>query len=109
MSATSCATHNGPIRAAKIKYPELRSISKATKGQIGSSTDIIVKERVTGWNIVFCHGWGDCPSGCINNRYWYISVEKTGEVTKIGEYLSEYDSESNQMKRTGKPHWGIPH
>ncbi|KAG4065017.1 hypothetical protein HA402_004140 [Bradysia odoriphaga] len=32
----------------------------------------------------FTHGWGDCPSGCINRHYWKFSVSPSG-VTLLSE------------------------
>lgn len=29
----------------------------------------------------FRHGWGDCPSGCIHNRYWTYAVDSQCTVT----------------------------
>ena len=30
----------------------------------------------------FIEGWGDCPAGCINHRYWHFRVEN-GQVTLL--------------------------
>lgn len=34
----------------------------------------------------FSLGWGDCPSGCINNHYWEFNVIRYSIVTLIREY-----------------------
>lgn len=37
------------------------------------------------WRVVFHVGWGDCPSGCIDEHTWTYDVEPDGSVTLVGE------------------------
>jgi hypothetical protein len=38
-----------------------------------------------GFQVVVTIGWGDCPSGCINEHVWTFAVTPAGEVGLIGE------------------------
>ncbi len=38
-----------------------------------------------GYEVVIVVGWGDCPSGCINEHRWTYAVTANGEVTPSGE------------------------
>ena len=105
---TPHASSDEAIRLVQQKFPELRSIQRMPSGSIGASTDIIVQDRPGGWNIIFWQGSGDCPAGCINNHYWYLSVDKSGSVTMAGEFVREFDSASNVVKTRGVPMWGVP-
>lgn len=47
-----------------------------------------------GISYLFRYGWGDCPAGCINNRFWYFKVyEVSGEVEYLGTFVSPDDPE----------------
>jgi len=105
---TPFVSSDAAIRLAQQKFPELRSIQKMPTDRIGAATDIIVQDRPGGWNIIFWQGSGDCPAGCINNHYWYLSVEKSGSVTLAGEFVREFDSASNAVKIRGVPMWDVP-
>lgn len=38
------------------------------------------------WRIVFWHGWGDCPSGCIHTEdYAFYTVDEDGDVYECNE------------------------
>ena len=96
------------IRLAQQNFAALKGIQKKPAGSLGASTDIVVQERSGGWNLIFWQGSGDCAAVCINNHYWYVTVEKTGAVSMAGEYERAYDSASNAVKATGVPMWGVP-
>jgi hypothetical protein len=102
------ASADEAIRLAQQKFPELKDIQKMPAGSIGASTDIVVQDRPDGWNVMFWKGSGDCPSGCINNHYWYLSVEKSGTIALAGEFVREFDSATNAVKTRGAPMWGVP-
>ena len=38
---------------------------------------------------LFREGWGDCPSGCMYNHFWYVK-KINGEWTIIGDFEKEY-------------------
>ena len=93
---------------AQQQYPNLKGIKPTPKGTIGASTNIIGKETADGWNLIFWKGEGDCPAGCINNYYWYVSVDKFGATKQEGEYAREYNANTNSFQMRGQPMWGVP-
>lgn len=96
------------IAAVKARFPEVAHIKPTPPGTIGASTNItVILPRVDAWYLVFWEGWGDCPSGCINNRYHYFIV-KDGQATKVGEYARIYNAATNSFDTTGAPMWGVP-
>jgi hypothetical protein len=38
-----------------------------------------------GYRVTITIGWGDCPSGCINEHVWDFEVSAAGQVTLLGE------------------------
>ena len=52
---------------------------------------------------MFKHGWGDCPSGCINNHFFYFEVDTAaGTIKKHGELKPG-------IAQFGKINlWGVP-
>jgi hypothetical protein len=102
------ASADAAIVAVQARFPDLAKIKKAASGSIGAMTDIKIFDRGEGWEIVFVEGWGDCPSGCINNRYYYLSVRKDGRITKVGEYARIYNEATNAFQTSGVPMWGVP-
>jgi hypothetical protein len=122
--ATACAAPEGPvvnpptpqsaqdadaaIAVVKAKFPQFAKIQKKSAGMIGATTDITALQRADGWDLVFWEGWGDCPAGCINNRYSYFSVKKDGRVTQAGEYTRVFNADKNSFDTTGAPMWGVP-
>ena len=96
------------IALVKAQFVEVARIQKSPAGAIGVSQNIFVFERAEGWDIAFWQGDGDCPAGCINNRYYYYSVSKAGRATKVGEYARIYSAQKNSFDVSGAPMWGIP-
>jgi hypothetical protein len=89
-------------------YSDLLHITQTPEGTIGASTNIFVQPTANGWNLIFWEGWGDCPSGCINNRYVYFTVTRAGSISRVGEYLRVYNSAMNVFEVTGQPRFGVP-
>lgn len=96
------------ISLVKSRFAEVAKIQRAASGSIGGSQNIIVFEHPDGWDIAFWQGEGDCPAGCINNRYWYFSVMQDGRVSKAGEYVRSFNSQKNEFDVSGAPMWGVP-
>lgn len=96
------------IAAVKAQFPEVAKIQKKRADIIGATTDITTFQRADGWDLVFWEGWGDCPAGCINNRYHYFSVKKDGRVSKEGEYARLFNAEENSFDISGAAMWGVP-
>lgn len=102
-SATDAA-----IALVKATFPKVAHIKSTPPGLIGASTNItVVLPRQDASYLVFWEGWGDCPAGCINNRYYYFVV-KDGVATQAGEYARIYDEAKNNFETTGAPLWGVP-
>jgi hypothetical protein len=102
-------SQDAAIAAIKTRFPELAHIRATPKGTIGATTNItVIAPRQNEWWIVFWEGSGDCPAGCINNRYWYFVVEHEGRVTPAGEYSRVFIPEKNAFEEKGSPLWGVP-
>lgn len=102
-SATEAA-----IALVKAKFPNVAHIKQTPPGTIGASTNIlIVYPRQDAIYLVFWEGWGDCPAGCINHRYYYFMV-KEGVASQVGEYARIYNTAKNDFDVSGTPLWGIP-
>jgi hypothetical protein len=87
---------------AKVKdaYPEVQEIERdAWWG------DYIYSFRnSSGWDLVFVHGWGDCPAGCIYMRWYYFYFdEQLDSVLALGEYGS-----NDVGGQDGTPRWDFP-
>ena len=70
----------------------------------GTSSNVTVVSQDDGYELVFWIGWGDCPAGCIQNRYYYYSVTTEGDVVTRGVFGDKLDESGSE----GKPLWGIP-
>ena len=117
---TACASAEGSVTSApfvnaddaiaaiKVRYPQVAKIQKTGTGVIGASTNITTIQRADGWDFVFWEGSGDCPSGCINNHYYYFSAKKNGSIAQVGEYTRTFNADQNTFDTTGAPMWGIP-
>lgn len=53
---------------------------------IGSGNDITFQQYSNYSILTFSHGWGDCPSYCINNRFWEFRVYDDCSVSYGGSY-----------------------
>ena len=54
-----------------VKYAE-------PDGYAGDSPNIYPLSTPSGFSYLFRDAWGDCPSGCIYNKYWYFIIMPTG-------------------------------
>ncbi len=107
-AASPIASADSAIAAVKAQFPAVAKIEKTAKGTIGASTNITALDRADGWDLVFWEGWGDCPAGCINNRYSYFSVKRDGSVAQVGEYARVFNADQNSFDSTGAPMWSVP-
>lgn len=105
---TPVSSADNAIALVKSKFPEMTHIKPSPPFSIGASTNItVVYPRTDATYLVFWEGSGDCPAGCINNRYYYFMV-KDGVVIKVGEYSRVYNEAKNNFETTGAPLWGVP-
>ncbi len=51
---------------------------------IGSGNDIVLDTIAAGLTLTYHVGWGDCPSGCINDRNWTFLVRPNCAVQFLG-------------------------
>ncbi|MBI5648919.1 MAG: hypothetical protein HZC40_00475 [Chloroflexi bacterium] len=102
-------SQDAAIAAIKTRFPEIAHIKATPRGTIGATTNItVLAPRQNEWWVVFWEGSGDCPAGCINNRYWYFVVDRDGRVTPAGEYSRVFIAEKNAFEEKGSPMWGVP-
>ncbi|HJT63202.1 MAG TPA: carboxypeptidase-like regulatory domain-containing protein [Candidatus Limnocylindria bacterium] len=73
------------LALAAAQDPLFAGIAPRDPGLIGQAAWSEVTETDAGWQVVFRIGWGDCPSGCIDEHVWTYKVAPTGEVTRIEE------------------------
>lgn len=50
----------------------------------GDGVDIEAERVDGGWELSYRIGWGDCPSGCIEDHYWRFRVLDDGTAEYIG-------------------------
>lgn len=56
-------------------------------GAVGDASDILLDTVTSTYTqLTFKYGWGDCPSGCVYNRYWTFQVNFDCTVTYVGSY-----------------------
>jgi hypothetical protein len=101
-------TASEAIAGIRAQYPEVSGITPHLTPQPFVPDHVIVFERDGRWDIIFSTGSGDCPSGCLNNYYWYFSVWPDGTIEKEGEFSRVFVSASNSYQETGIPMWGFP-
>ncbi len=75
-----------------------------TGGGLTEGFPVLVDQDGAGWRITFHHGWGDCMAGCLNNEYWFYSVDK-GVATKSGYYRNALDGAQNAYVEMGAIPW----
>jgi hypothetical protein len=64
-----------PRRLAEM-YEVLPGVAYAEpNGIMGDRSNIYPRQTFRGITYLFREGWGDCPSGCIYNIYWYFVIE----------------------------------
>jgi carboxypeptidase family protein len=106
-SATSTPAASGrPVTsvedaAARVieVYPSLEGVGPRNPNMIGACCWWTGSQAGNGYTVTFQVGWGDCPSGCINNHTWTFAVSKDGAVTIV--------SQNGQPVPPGTPGSGI--
>jgi hypothetical protein len=81
-SAITAAEALGLVRA---QDPLFTGVQANHPEAIGQAAWFEQTETDEGWEIVIRIGWGDCPSGCINEHRWRYAVSAAGEVAIIDE------------------------
>ncbi|MDO9548882.1 MAG: HEAT repeat domain-containing protein, partial [Candidatus Marinimicrobia bacterium] len=79
--------------AQPLKMSLLSNIYEAIPGVIyaepngiccdGDNIEWFKKNNI--WHLIFSHGLGDCPAGCIYRYYWYVTVDENLMVQLVDE------------------------
>lgn len=97
------------IDAIHQGWPNLASImwfyDPKTSGE-GDSIQAFRTDR--GFDLVFFHGSGDCPGGCIDREYWYFETDGSCVPQLVGHYSKTFDDAHNCSRYEGEPLWGVP-
>ncbi len=96
------------IVAIQNRFPEVASIRPLLTPEPIKPDHVVIYELDGKWDIIFITGSGDCPSGCLNNYFWYFSAWPNGKIIKVGEFSRVFDSKTNSFIEKGIPYWGVP-
>lgn len=85
------------------RYEALAEVKHAFTNPWLEGDEIVLRRSGTKLFFVFKRGWGDCPSGCIYNHFYYFEVDtKAGTIVNRGELPPD-------EARAGKINlWGVP-
>ncbi len=79
----ACPKTQQPRQVVKERFP---ACFEETKIGADHGARCNYNEEEDQWRIVFWHGWGDCPSGCIHKRdYAFYIVDEKGDVYQCNE------------------------
>jgi hypothetical protein len=83
-------TFQGPIQTRRLATAildlHIAEIAHAEpNGTIGDGDDIRAIRGGAGWTIMFIHGEGDCPAGCIQHTRTSVFVDAGGEAHLLGD------------------------
>lgn len=77
------------------QFDKLGGVYYANKSRVEGDgndiKDVVTKNFV---ELVYSFGWGDCPAGCINRRYWKFNVYYDCSVEYMGSYGTKWDPNS---------------
>lgn len=65
--------------------PRFERIRPYDPDLIGQAAWTKVQPSAGGWTVAVRIGWGDCPSGCIDEHTWTYEITTAGEVTLVDE------------------------
>lgn len=83
----------GRLHPERLKeaYESIPSVENASPNTMWNNTrdnyPWLLDDGVT---LLFREGWGDCPSGCIDNQFWYFRVTGTN-VQYVGTFVRRQD------------------
>lgn len=81
LSSFVVLSFNGILHSRHLAthYTNLPGVQYAEPdGYAGDSPNIYPRSTPSGLTYLFRYAWGDCPSGCIYNKYWYFIITPTG-------------------------------
>ncbi len=88
LSSFVVLSFNGILHSRHLStlYANLPGVQYAEPdGYAGDSPNIYPRSTPSGLTYLFRYAWGDCPSGCIYNKYWYFIITPT-EPQLIGSW-----------------------
>ena len=93
------ATFHGVYNFKKIaeEFKNLPGVTSAEPdgGILGGGSSVKGKIEGDTWHFVFEAAWGDCPSGCIDSHYFYLTTKPGADPIFVEQ--SEWDG--------GRPEW----
>ena len=81
--SVAAANVTSPEEAAQLlisRNPLFAGFTPQDPNMIGQCCWYEATEVADGYQVTFHAGWGDCPSGCINQHEWTFTVSPTGSV-----------------------------
>jgi hypothetical protein len=66
-------------------HPEFSGLQPRNPDLIGQCCWYEARAVESGYQVDVVIGWGDCPSGCIDNHRWTFSVAPSGETRLVSE------------------------
>jgi hypothetical protein len=96
-----------PERLAEA-YGAVPSVDYAEpNGQWNNRCNVYPYKRETGFTFLVRYGWGDCPAGCIHNRFSYFRVID-GQIVWIGSWV-RFDDPKPEWWEEGMAGWACFH
>lgn len=95
--------------AAPLKVPLLARLYQACAGVLtaapngyaGDGDNIQAFKKNEVWHFVFSKGWGDCPAGCIDRYYWYVTVSPDLSARLVAEWRQDFSAPRIHL-------WNVP-
>jgi hypothetical protein len=81
----SVTTAAQAAQVALAQQGRFAGIAPFDKNLIGQASWYQVTTVEDGWQVLIRIGWGDCPSGCINEHRWTYAVGKDARVDLVSE------------------------
>jgi hypothetical protein len=86
-----------PDRMAEI-YEPVSSVVRVSPNGLWNNTYNVYPRRLDDrMTYLVRYGWGDCPAGCIDNRFWYFKADEDS-VGYVGTYLYRAEPEPEWWK-----------
>ncbi len=90
--------------ASQLRYAEANCGFYMGGGRLTGGFPVLVDQDGANWRVTFHNGWGDCMAGCINNEYWFYSVDN-GVATQAGHYKTSHGVEMGSIPWTPASPW----
>ena len=81
----SVSTADEAVALVLAQDPRFERIQPYDPDLIGQAAWTRVEPAPDGWTVTVRIGWGDCPSGCIDEHLWTYEVTNDGEVSLVDE------------------------